>query len=66
MAKTISDPKYVQTKTFIETHIEPRIKEIVDHLNLTMSKRGIRVGVELTWFFDEIEASNEGNENNEA
>jgi hypothetical protein len=57
MAKTITDPKFAQTKAFIELHIEPRIKDIVEQLNIAMGKRGIRVGVELTWFFDEIESS---------
>lgn len=52
--KTISEPKYQEVTAFIVKHIEPRIDTIIKSLNEYWSKKNIRVGVELKWFFDEI------------
>lgn len=62
MAKTITDQKKTDTVKFLESTIVPRIKKMVDQINDTLSKKNIRVGLELTWYMDdttEDEVSNE-------
>lgn len=56
MSKTISNEKYEKVTKFIVAQVEPRIQKIVTEINKVFAKDGIRAGVELTWYYDEIDA----------
>lgn len=57
MAKTISDENLKKTSDFIKANVEPRIVKIVEEVNAFFKKKGIRVGAEITWYFDELDES---------
>jgi hypothetical protein len=63
MAKTISEENYKKVSKFVVEQVEPRIQKIVDAVNDHFKKDGVRVGVELKWFFDEVEVKENKDEN---
>lgn len=60
-AKTISDAKLKYAVGMVKKQIEPKIKQIVEAFNDLLESRNIRAGLELQWFFDELE--DKSNEN---
>jgi hypothetical protein len=62
MAKTISEPKYKNATAFVVKHVEPRIGKLIEEVNKTFAAQGIRCGVEVKWFFDEIDADDKAGE----
>ncbi len=59
MAKTIDEENYQKAAAFVTKQVEPRIKKLVDLVNEHFAKEGIRAGVEVKWFFDQIEVKKE-------
>lgn len=55
MAKNLTDNQRAWTINFLEKTVTPRFKKIIDEVNKMLNKKGIHIGVELTWYMDNVE-----------
>lgn len=54
MAKTITDSQRSQTAQLVEQTFVPKVTKLLEALNKFLKVKGIRAGLELTWYFDDI------------
>lgn len=52
---TPSDAEMERTKTIVKNLVEPKLKAIVDALNDTLKKQGLRAGLDIGWHIEKIE-----------
>lgn len=48
------DARLQKVKTLIDKSVEPKVSRMVEELNASIAKLGMRVGVEVQWFIEEI------------
>jgi len=53
--RTAEEKKAQKAAMMIRKTIEPQISKIVEVLNKHLIKDNLRVGCEITWYFDELE-----------
>ncbi len=53
--KTLSDEKVKRAAALVTNVVEPEVGKLVEKLNETLAKHGIKAGCSIEWFFDELE-----------
>lgn len=57
--KTISDDNFKKAARFVDASLEPKIRDMIEAANNVLNPKGIRIGAEIKWFFDEIKTEKE-------
>ena len=56
---TATDADIAWAKQLIGQGFEPSLRRNLETLNQALSRKGIRAGIEVTWYFDKLEEEKE-------
>ena len=55
-----NDDQVGWARSVIDNAFNPALKRMIDTLNTELSVRGLRAGIEIQWFFENIEVPQKG------
>jgi hypothetical protein len=52
--KSLPQDKYLHASALVTKVVEPKIRRLVEELNVVLAKHGTVAGCEIQWFFDKL------------